>query len=378
RRSRTSPSSAANLVSSILIRTCPCFTIEPSWIRISRTIPPSRLCTIWIWRDETTLPLPRLTSSSTAKCAQTTPVIISAMTAARRSRDVTGVASSDAARISLTKAKSDCRIFRRCLRLDGRPLRESLQLGENLIPGPVCDKQTLLKNQQAVDQRQQREAVSRYDDGHVAVRQNLQAFEKFCFAPRIEMRRWFVEKENLRFANECPREPDGLLLPSRQAPAAFRNRHVVAKRVHRSEPFDARKTSGFKNLLICRRREPEGNIVAQPAEKQFCVLEDETGSAAQIGRIILAQLHTFDQDAAFLGLVKSREQAPHSRLARARAPDDADALAGLNCKRDPVEGVRRRVWILESYVIENDRATPDLARQIDLGRRPFAFERHES
>ena len=261
--------------------------------------------------------------------------------------------------------------------MDGRPLRERLELGENLIPGPVCDKQTLLKNQQAVDQRQQRQAVRRYDDGHVAVRQNLQAFEKFCFGPRIEMRRGFVQKENLWLANECPREPDSLLLPSGQAPAAFCNRHVVAKRVHRSELFDARKTSGFKNLLICRRREPKGNIIAQPAEKQFRILQDETGSAAQIGRIVLAQLRTFDQDAAFLGLVKSREQAPHSRLAGASAPDDADALAGLNRKRDTVEGVCRRVWILELDVVENDRATPDLARQINLSRRPFAFERHE-
>ena len=101
----------------------------------------------------------------------------------------------------------------------------------NLIPRPVGDKLTLLENQQAVDQRQQRQAVRRYDDGHVAVRQNLQAFEKFCFAPRIEMRRRFVQKENLWLANERPREPDRLLLPSGQAPAAFRNRHVVAKRV---------------------------------------------------------------------------------------------------------------------------------------------------
>src|SRR6185436_13213141 len=70
-------------------------------------MPPSRDWTNWVSREGTTRPLPRVTSSRTAKCAHIKPTTIIAMVAVRSRRAVRGVRISAAARISLANAKSD-------------------------------------------------------------------------------------------------------------------------------------------------------------------------------------------------------------------------------------------------------------------------------
>src|SRR5579863_4881906 len=92
-------------------------------------MPPSRLWTTWVCRDGTTRPLPRFTSSNTAKWAQTKNAARRARNVTSSMREVRGVRSAAAARISLAKAKSDGGIG---LLHHSRWLRK---IGLNRVPG---------------------------------------------------------------------------------------------------------------------------------------------------------------------------------------------------------------------------------------------------
>src|SRR5262245_36499211 len=224
-------------------------------------MPPSRLWTTCVRREGITLPLPRLTSSRIAKCAHVRKTASSAMEAKSSIRDVRGVRSSAAARISLAKAKSDCdtglhggrrasgrwnRRWRSLLRgLRSRSLRRlvgvALQQGQNLVARSVGDEAPAIKQQQTVDQREQGQTMGRDDDGHLAVGQPLQPLKELRFAANIEMGCRFVEKQDLGTTDQDAGKANGLLLPARETAPPFGNRHFVAKGMGGSEVLNARK-----------------------------------------------------------------------------------------------------------------------------------------
>src|SRR3569833_2253407 len=173
-------------------------------------MPPSRLCTTCIWREGRTRAVPRLTSSSTAKCAQMMPTTISAMVVPSRISEARGVFSSAAARTSLAKEKSE---LRRGSRIGVGALRRSLVLQprDHVIARAVGQEFALFEHQKAVDQREQRQTMGGDDDRHVPLLQCFQPFEEFRLAAGIEMRSWLVEEQHLRLADKRTRESDRLL-----------------------------------------------------------------------------------------------------------------------------------------------------------------------
>src|SRR5258705_9963730 len=121
-------------------------------------MPPSRDWTTWVWRDGTTLPLHRLSSSSTAKWAQTRNTARRARKVSSSMREVRGVRSAAAARMSLAKAKSDGGIgllnhgcclgkIRLGRVLGGRRDRFALQDRQNLVARPVSDQAAVIEQQ---------------------------------------------------------------------------------------------------------------------------------------------------------------------------------------------------------------------------------------
>src|SRR5882672_6601092 len=166
-------------------------------MRISVTIPPSSVCTTWVCREGTTRPLPRLTSSRIAKCAQTRNATSMARKVISSIREVRGVRSAAAARISLAKAKSDDDIWLfdqgcswRDIRLCGGGVRRSgrlsLQDRQDLVAWSVGDQTAVVEQQQAVDHVEKREAMGGDDDRHPFVAQCLQPFKEFAFAADVE------------------------------------------------------------------------------------------------------------------------------------------------------------------------------------------------
>src|SRR6266567_3805688 len=181
--------------------------MAPSCTRIAPTIPPSRLWTTWVCCDGTTRPLPRLTSSRTAKCAHIRKAAKSARNENSSMRDVRGVRMAAAARMSFAKAKSEeaidvprngCRLCR--FWLDrvllqgswGRGHRFALQNSQHLVARSVSDRAAIVKQQQPVDHIKEREAVRRNDDRHPLVANGFKAFEELSFAPDIKMGRRLI------------------------------------------------------------------------------------------------------------------------------------------------------------------------------------------
>src|SRR6267154_6455708 len=125
-------------------------------------MPPSRVWTTWVCREGTTLPLPRLTSSSTAKWAQTRNTTRRARKVTSSMREVRGVRSAAAARMSLAKAKSDggigllnhgyvLRKIRLGRVLGGRCCRLALKDRQDLVARPVRDQAATIEQQQPID-----------------------------------------------------------------------------------------------------------------------------------------------------------------------------------------------------------------------------------
>src|SRR5260370_26044632 len=91
--------------------------------------------------------------------------------------------------------------------------------------------------------------MGRYNDGHLALGERFEPFEKFRLAAHVEMGGWLVQEQHLRPADKNAGKTDGLFLPAGQAAAAFRNRHVITHRMAGDEAFDACKPRSSEHLL---------------------------------------------------------------------------------------------------------------------------------
>src|SRR5262245_10244636 len=184
--------------------------MSPSETRSWSTIPPSSDWMTWVWREGMTLPLPRLTSSSTAKCAHTMKVAISASDDVSRMREVRGVRSSVAARTSLANAKSERCIGlargelrrRRLLRRPLGRLTAALEHGHDAGLRTVGDETAALEQQQPVDHVEERQAVRRDDDGDLAVAERAQPLEELGLGADVEMRGRLVEEQDPRLPDQ--------------------------------------------------------------------------------------------------------------------------------------------------------------------------------
>ena len=134
-------------------------------------------------------------------------------------REVRGVRSSTAARISLANAKSDCAtgtnaspgevyrlhcalpagsVVRRCAAsgaLAGAGLFALPEAERSPFARAIGNEPALVKQQQTVDQGEQRQPMGRDDDRHLAVRERLQPLEELGFAAHVKMRGRLVEEQ---------------------------------------------------------------------------------------------------------------------------------------------------------------------------------------
>src|SRR3977135_1106577 len=314
--------------------------MAPSCTRISPTMPPSRVWTTWVWRDGTTRPLPRFTSSKTAKWAQTRNDKRSARNANSSMREVRGVRSAAAARMSLAKANSDDGIgllHQSCLReiwlrvaVRWGCRRFTLEDGQDLVARPIRDQTAIVEQQQTIDHVQQREAMCRDDDRHLLSADRFKALQEFSFTTDVKMCGRFVQEQPPRFSDQYAGQPDGLFLAAGQAATALRNGHVVSHRMAGDEAFNARKTRRGEHLLVCRLWFAERNIVAQFSEEQIGVLHRKPDAGAELRRIILPRIAASAEDPPFLGFIETEQEPPDRRFPGPYASDDADPFAAFD------------------------------------------------
>ena len=217
-------------------------------------MPPSRVWTTWVCRDGTTRPLPRLTSSSTAKCAQTRNATSRARNVNSSMREVRGVRSAAAARMSLAKAKSDGGIG-----LLHQWLSMQISVGSRSRPEPAhglpCRIAITLSRGPSATRRPLSNSSSRstmlsserrWVEMMIVIRSSrmrLQPFQKFGFAANVEMRGRLVQEQHPGLPDQDAGQSDRLLLAAGEAAASLGDRHVVAHRMAGDEALHARRAA---------------------------------------------------------------------------------------------------------------------------------------
>src|SRR6266404_5210088 len=175
-------------------------------------------------------------------------------------REVRGVRSAAAARMSLAKAKSDggmgllyhgygLRKIRLGRVLGWRCRRLALKDCQHLIARTVSDQAAAIEQQQPIDHAEKRKAVRGDDDSHPLAANSLQPLQKLAFATNVKMRRRLVQEQYPGFSDQHAGKPDRLFLAAGQAAAPFRNRHIVAHRMSRDKALYARQPRRRKDLL---------------------------------------------------------------------------------------------------------------------------------
>src|SRR6185503_16868355 len=100
-------------------------------------------------------------------------------------------------------------------------------------------------------------------------------------------------------------------------------------------------------------------IVAQFAEEQVGVLQDEADAGPQVGRVVLTCIHVIDENAAVAWLIEPDHHPADGGLAGSNSADDPDAFARCDLEGNLVEGQILLVRISEADVLESDASLFD-------------------
>src|SRR6266849_1693162 len=128
-------------------------------------------------------------------------------------REVRGVRSAAAARMSLAKAKSDggigllyhgCGLRKlRLSRVLGRGCdRLALKDRQHLVARPVSNQAAIIEQQQPIDHAEKRKAVRGDNDRHPLAADSLQPLQKLAFAANVKMRRRLVQEQDPGLSDE--------------------------------------------------------------------------------------------------------------------------------------------------------------------------------
>src|SRR5579863_4661471 len=106
---------------------------------------------------------------------------------------------------------------------------------------------------------------------------------------------------------------------------------------------------------------PHRDVLARRHLITHEVLEDDADFRMKVGQVILAQVHTVEQDLTFRRIVEPRDQFHHGGLALAVLADQCDALPGLQCEVEIPQYPPRGSGISKRDISELE-TLPDRAR----------------
>src|SRR5207237_634264 len=150
----------------------------------------------------------------------------------------------------------------------------------------------------------------------------------------VDGARGLVEDEHRTVLQEGAGQRDALPLASGELRAALTDLGVVAARQAHDELVGVGGVRGGDDLLPCGTRGGVGDVLRDAGRKQDRFLQHDGKRAAQVGELVVAQIHTVEQNAAGRGVVEAREQADQRGLAGSRRPDHAEAGSRLDRERD--------------------------------------------
>eukprot|EP00160_Parvularia_atlantis_P006209 Unigene15400_Nuclearia_a/m.46021 Unigene15400_Nuclearia_a/g.46021 ORF Unigene15400_Nuclearia_a/g.46021 Unigene15400_Nuclearia_a/m.46021 type:complete len:522 (+) Unigene15400_Nuclearia_a:1282-2847(+) len=199
----------------------------------------------------------------------------------------------------------------------------------------------------------------------------------------VDRGRGLVEAQHCCAASECTREAHELLLPERHLgtlPAHGRVQAERPKHVAQMAQVDQPPQRVVVELA------PRVDVVAERADDECRRLRDDRKPRPHFPQRQPGEVVTVDRDCAAADWDKPEECREQSRLGRARAPDDADLLAGRDQERHAAQCVGGGRRVAQPHVAELDGAVlgPRFAGLVDavavLGRQvdvlAHALDRH--
>ena len=116
-------------------------------------------------------------------------------------------------------------------------------------------------------------------------------------------------------------------------------------------------SSASSHFILGRIGASVAHVVDDARREDDGILRDDGHAPAQFARIGLTRVHAVDANAPRRRIVEAQQQLENRGLARARRAHESHHLAGLDAKREAIEGgsvgTRR---IVERHVLERDAA----------------------
>ncbi|MFO0671754.1 MAG: hypothetical protein U0235_19335 [Polyangiaceae bacterium] len=239
---------------------------------------------------------------------------------------------------------------------------------EELFVRALLDELSFVHHEDAIGVDDGREAV-RHDDARA--REGLQLLLHLELGVGVERARRLVEEQDGRVIDERAREREPLPLTAGERRAAGDHRGVVAEGHLGDVLVDAGELCGALNAIEWERRVGERDIGADRRAEDVRLLDDDAHLLANGAEVELRERLPVVEDGAVARRVEAEEETTECGLARARATDDGDALAGAHGDRDVADHERAALGVTEAHAIEGDLAleTRRRARRGLLDRR---------
>ncbi len=232
---------------------------------------------------------------------------------------------------------------------------QALRPLDECIVGTGFDDPALVHDDDAVRMPHGREPVG--DDDHRAALADVRhvaLHDGLAFI--VQRARGLVEDEDARVGEERAGDRDALALAARQARTLLADDGVVALRQLADEVVRPRQARRVHHGLDGRGRVRDGDVLAHAAVEQQVLLQYHADLPSQLRRIDQADVDTVHEDAALLGYVQALHELGERALAGARAPHDADHLAGADVQAHAMQHGGRFRAVAEVHAVQRDPA----------------------
>ena len=172
-----------------------------------------------------------------------------------------------------------------------------------------------------------------------------------------------VEDQDPGVGQERAREGDELTLAEREPCPALAELRLVAVLELEDETVGADRLRGRRDLLRCRVRSRERDVLGDGAAEEESLLGDDPELTAERVLRDVAEIVAVDLDPALRRVVEAGEELRDRRLAGAGLADERDRRARRDVEVEPVQHLRELRPVAEADTLEADVAVDP--RQLD-------------
>ena len=177
-----------------------------------------------------------------------------------------------------------------------------------------------------------------------------------------------VQYQDLRVLQKQPRNAQPLPLPAGQHNPLCAHQAVIALRERGDEPVQPGQLGGLDDLGVGGVFAAVADVFADGAVEDVHLLLHDADRLPQRAQRKRADVRPVDQHPAAAGVVKPRDQRDDGRLTDAGAPGKGDGLPAADAKRNILQHVFVRIFIVEGNMLK-----ADVSLRVRQRRRVFRF-----